>query len=1045
MCIESRPTSSPTSSNKELTARSQEREREKREKGLLTRISTSKQDSSHGQIAVLSAFLSSIMVNQVAVITPTGPANLPVNSPSPRSWREKLTMKMFQSRLSSSSSSSTRRHSNDDAAVAAVKRNLNNGHYDNSPSSPMKGSQSMSRSYLDDTQSNGSSGGYVSGADRIQGHGKQQHLHQHPNPAMFTPNRQSGARRGKRNASKRHTIDNSFTPCSNHSGGGDSIRSTNNARRSPFESPSPNYGDDSGGGGDDLGKSPKPAEKGQTSGILTRFILSRPFKSDEGGAGGGSAGDTCTRMTDDDFDVTATTPVSPHITRSGSGSLPPSGPRSGSATSLPSLPSIRMPFRRSTMDSSASSVPSVGAASTPGAGGLSASFASSAASVSSSGSSHMEPKEQFLSASKRSTLLASATTVLASSRNILQKQTSMMLPRRLTNDSFAASNHGTISVGGVSAGMSGSIHRRGGSIGGISLRRNSNSSGSVVLFGGGNSVDEELPFELQQADLQKRAEDLYKAGHLDEAIELWTASLALAEKNRESLAARTEILCILMDLHFQLSVQRQREEQDSPRHTGMSSGSAAEPSIYDDDDGEFQEYHHEELNDTYYSRMGYGDTSSPIPYAVTASIQPNSARRRSSGGTSLDNDPLDNFQRGSFHCITREDAEFHRQAAKQYAHRLKPAMVKSSWIGCTSELMNFLSEAEAWELALVVAEKIIQDSVYNGQRKQVDPAKLASIHFQVASQKLNTQRQGEALQHLQATLKNLQQLTLAERDMILYLQVLQLLATEYETQGMPKLALSTYTEELKYASKERQAHICCQMAEIYIAEKQLDMALQELEEAAKRVVEMGASEGSEDAQGTIRRQLLHTKGDVYFRLGRFDESMQVYQQALSESKYPAEKAKLLYTMGRLCIRLRRTRDAITCFTRELEITQQELGYNHLSVSRIYHELAKLYDEGLGEHKMALMKYNKALQIELAILQECQFGVASCHKCNPTSHRMCEMHANMHTSVMNQIRETKKCQGRMHFKLGDFNKALQTSFLDHQPSGGKRSRRRRQST
>ena len=33
------------------------------------------------------------------------------------------------------------------------------------------------------------------------------------------------------------------------------------------------------------------------------------------------------------------------------------------------------------------------------------------------------------------------------------------------------------------------------------------------------------------------------------------------------------------------------------------------------------------------------------------------------------------------------------------------------------------------------------------------------------------------------------------------------------------------------------------------------------------------------------------------------------------------------------------------------------GANHLSVSHIYHELAKLYDEGLGEQKMALMKSN----------------------------------------------------------------------------------------
>jgi tetratricopeptide (TPR) repeat protein len=171
-----------------------------------------------------------------------------------------------------------------------------------------------------------------------------------------------------------------------------------------------------------------------------------------------------------------------------------------------------------------------------------------------------------------------------------------------------------------------------------------------------------------------------------------------------------------------------------------------------------------------------------------------------------------------------------------------------------------------------------------------------------------------------------------------------------------------------------------------------------------------------------------------------DASMLVYQQALNEAKSPADKAKLLYTMGRLCIRLRRTREAISFFTRELEITKQELGVNHLSVSHIYHELAKLYDEGLGEQKMALMKYNKALQIELAVLQECHYAVATCERCNPIAHRMCEPHSTMHTQVTGQIRETKKSQGRMHFKLGDFDKALRTSFFNEQaPTGNGRRR------
>mmetsp|Transcript_52770 Transcript_52770/g.127927 ORF Transcript_52770/g.127927 Transcript_52770/m.127927 type:complete len:922 (-) Transcript_52770:97-2862(-) len=909
---------------------------------------------------------------------------------------------------------------------------------------------------------NNSGGDSTSIDDHHQYHNHSPHPH-HPNPAMASTS--TAPRRGKRNDSKRHSLDNALLS-SSHS---------TNTRSSPGEYDTSNNNnkkyDNLGGSGHGhgpVGQSPgRSPGKRQLGGVLTRFIMTRPVRPDnEGGSGSGSgSGDTCNRMTDDDMDGSngnnrdreMTVPVvSPQNSRGSWRSPVAAGqPRTPVSTtgSVSSLTSLRlMPFRRSTMDSTTSNVSArsgggggSGRATSPGPG-QSGSFASSAASASSSNSRIDTTTEQPSSNVKRGSLLTSATSVLASSRNLIQKQTSMVLPRRGTNDSFPqASNHGTISVGG-SVGMSASIHRRSGNHVGKALRRGSNSSGSVVLFGGGNSVVEELPYELKQEELQKHAKDLHRAGHIDEAIELWVEALDLAEKNRETLATRTEILCILMDLHFQLSEQRKQEEQESLRVGGLSSGSTAVsgPSIYDDD-VEYKDCYEENINDSHH-KMGYGTANTSIPSAVTASIQPNSVRRRSSSSVSLglDADPLDNH-RGSFHCITREDSEFHRQSAKRYAHRLKPAMVKSCWIECTSQLMNFLTECEAWELALVVAEKLIQDAAHNGQPKQVGPAQLAPIHYNVASQKLRTQRQGEALQHLQATVKNLQQVSINERDMDLYLQVLQLLATEYETQDMPRLALISYAEELKYASTERQAHICCQMAEIFIAEKQLDLALEKLDESAKKVKEMGTSAGSEDAQGTIRRQLLHTKGDVYFRLGRFDESMLTYQQALSESKYPAEKAKLLYTMGRLCIRLRRTRDAITCFTRELEITQHQLGFNHMSVSRIYHELAKLYDEGLGEHKMALMKYNKALQIELGVLQECQSVVGSCQKCNPVTHRMCEMHANMHTAVSNQIRETKKCQGRMHFKLGDFDKAFKASFMDqHRPSSGKRRRGRRQS-
>lgn len=470
------------------------------------------------------------------------------------------------------------------------------------------------------------------------------------------------------------------------------------------------------------------------------------------------------------------------------------------------------------------------------------------------------------------------------------------------------------------------------------------------------SLDNEFPlssfmgeddYATMQAALQKRAEDLHKSGQLEQSISQWVECLALAEDNTDTLANKTEMLCILLDLHIQVAQQLKAGETE-------------------------QAHEAEEVS---------------------------------------------------------EGIQHHLKAARQYAHRIKPAVVKASWWVCSRPLLDLLVDAEAWELAVIVADSLQQQSGIDGPKSE----ELATIHFQIASLKLDNHRQGEALQHLQATVKHLQQVKPHERDMDMYLQVLQLLAAEYKSQEQYSLALETYEEQLKCAPSEKQASLYCQMAEVYITNQQLDLALDQLESAAST---LHLSEQS------IRLELLQTKGDVFCRLGRSKEALQVYQSALEEAVNPAEKAKLLYTLGRLCVRLKHIRLAISYFTREMEITETELGEHHLSVSRVLHELAKLYDEGLGEHKMALLKLHKALHIELAVLQECHAAIVKCPRCNQVTHRMCITHANLQKDISNQIRETKKAQGRIHFKLGDFDKALKTSFdgTEHNDGIGSKSRR-----
>jgi tetratricopeptide (TPR) repeat protein len=455
---------------------------------------------------------------------------------------------------------------------------------------------------------------------------------------------------------------------------------------------------------------------------------------------------------------------------------------------------------------------------------------------------------------------------------------------------------------------------------------------------------EEDKYASNQASLQRRADDLHKGGQLEDAIALWVECLQLAEEHQDTLSTnKTELLCILVGLHLQVSSQQHEQQY-----------------IMDDFDAD-----------------GVAN------------------KRRSP----------EEVDRGS---------RFHQQAAKRYVHRIKPALVKPHWLVCSKPLLDFFCQAEAWELAILVAEQLLQEP---GVPSQVDPQQLARIHFQAASQNLG-HRQGEALEHLQATVKNLQQVPVESRDMTMYLQVLQLLATEYYAQGRHTLTLEAYQEQLNHSPVEKRASLYCQMAQIYISTQQLDLALEQLEAAASQL---------DSSEQSIRLQLLQTKGDVYCRLGRMAESLVVYELALKEAKNPAETAKLLYTLGRLCARLKRIRPAISYFTREMEITKAELGLHHMSVSRVLHELATLYDEGLGEHKMALKKLHKALQIESAVLQECHYAIGLCPKCNPVAHRMCGMHSTLQRDVSHQIRETKKSQGRLYFKLGQFDMALQTSL------------------
>jgi tetratricopeptide (TPR) repeat protein len=479
-------------------------------------------------------------------------------------------------------------------------------------------------------------------------------------------------------------------------------------------------------------------------------------------------------------------------------------------------------------------------------------------------------------------------------------------------------------------------------------------------------------YQEEQRRLQRMADDYAKGGDLESAIELWVQAFHLAEEQQDSLAAKTELMCTLLGLH-------------------MQSVWMVDPGLTDE--------------------------------------------------------------------ASERQRRFHKGHARRYLTRIKPALVQPSWFVPTRELIEFFMDNEAWELALTVAEHIIKFDGMGAAMVVVPLNNLARLHFEVAKKKAEVKQQGDALQHLQSACKYLQE-TGPAKDESIYVNVLHLLATEYSSQGQYALSLEALQEQLAHTPSKNRAFLHVQIAtDVYIPMNKLDLALEQLQEASA-LLDLEVNDGGDtdlysnlnddpDAgtEAAVRLKLLQTKADVLFRLGNMEQSLKVYERALTAvnrslpAVNPADKAKILYTMGRLCVKLRQPRKAIGYFTEELEITQATLGY-HLSVSRVLHELARLYDEGLGDYRMALAKYKEAYRVEYKVLEQCQLAIPNCESCaakrrmakkeskKPNSevvNRPCTAHFNLQRDVAQQIRETKKCQGRLHFKLGDFQKALQTSM------------------
>ena len=213
--------------------------------------------------------------------------------------------------------------------------------------------------------------------------------------------------------------------------------------------------------------------------------------------------------------------------------------------------------------------------------------------------------------------------------------------------------------------------------------------------------------------------------------------------------------------------------------------------------------------------------------------------------------------------------KYHKQSARRLIEQIKVGDVKPYWLISTRDLLEVCMSAQSWEIALKVSDELLRD-----RTTSVPAGHLASIHASIASMKLASNRQAEAVHHLQQTSKYLHDDP--KRNTEMYCNVLQLLANEYSAQGQLDLAQDALKQQLKNTDKENvKAKIYCQLAtDVYIPRRQLDEALESLQNATV------LQSLCEDP--TMPVHMLQTKADVLTRLGKFDQALVMYEKALAQ-------------------------------------------------------------------------------------------------------------------------------------------------------------------
>lgn len=214
----------------------------------------------------------------------------------------------------------------------------------------------------------------------------------------------------------------------------------------------------------------------------------------------------------------------------------------------------------------------------------------------------------------------------------------------------------------------------------------------------------------------------------------------------------------------------------------------------------------------------------------------------------------------------------------------------------------------------------------------------------------------------------------------------------------------TYWENLEVIEggevSEPSAEVCYITALDCVEDNEMELALEEIQKG------MDLSPDSE-----TYCKLLRVHAQVLVHMRRYQEALTIYQTLLDASVTITDRANILYSCGQIASRIKDYERALGFFQQELHM----LSCNPTLAARIYREVAIIYKQAYGDLDKAMYYYQQARTAESFVYKTLLAENIDDNKRSSSAKKI--------QDILNQMRETKECIGRIYYEQGDLSKAV----------------------